>query len=296
MIDFDLTRGAVSVIIPCYNASKYIFETIQSVLNQTCIVENIIVIDDGSTDNSLDILRQFGSKIIILHHENGENKGQAMSLNLGLQHVDSEFVAFLDADDLWDENKLACQVDVLKKTPDCLLCYTNGHVVDEEGRYIYPIIPAGFEEHNRVGDILLDCYIRTPSMAMVRRSLFDKVGFFSESFCAPDHDMWIRASEVGKFYFLDRDLVGYRQHPGQLSVCHARKMWQGGFLVLQYAEQRFSYPKIFLRKRKAVLHYRLGVCDFNERKVLRAMSHFVVSFGFDPWRSVRTLFSFLKNY
>lgn len=155
---------------------------------------------------------------------------------------------------------MACQVDVLKKTPDCFLCYTNGHVFDEQGRQLYPIFPAGFEAHTRIGDILLDCYIRTPSTAMVRRSLFDKVGLFSESFSAPDHDMWVKASEVGKFYFLDCDLVGYCQHPGQLIAKNARRMWEDGFTVLKRAKEKFSYPKSLCLKRKALLFYRIAIC------------------------------------
>lgn len=280
-------RGAVSVVIPCYNASRYIYDTIQSVLTQTYRIEKILVINDGSSDESLDILKKFGDKIIVLHHENGENKGQALSLNLGLQYVDSEFVAFLDADDVWDENKLACQIDCLNKNPDCLLCYTNGHVVDEQDRPLYPIFPAGFEEHNRVGDILLDCYIRTPSMVMVRRSLFDKVGYFSESFSAPDHDMWIRASEVGKFYYLERDLVGYRQHPGQLSSMHARKMWENGFAVLQDAARRYPYPERLKRKRMAVLYFRIAQCGLKDKKLFTTVYSCVRSFCYDPGRAIK---------
>lgn len=296
MNDIIYVRGSVSVVIPCFNASKYIYETIQSVLNQTYRIEKILVINDGSSDESLDILKKFGDKIIVLHHENGENKGQALSLNLGLQHVDSEFVAFLDADDVWDENKLACQIDSLNKNPDCLLCYTNGHVIDEQGRPIYSIFPAGFEEHNRVGDILLDCYIRTPSMVMVRRSLFDKVGYFSESFSAPDHDMWIRASEVGKFYYLDRDLAGYRQHPGQLSVTSSRKMWENGFTILERATERFPYSQSLCRKRRAVLSFRIANCDLRERKYASAMVNFVNALLGDPFRVLRVINSYCNRH
>ena len=227
-----------------------------------------------------------------MQHKNGKNRGQAFSLNVGLEHIDSEFVAFLDADDFWDEDKLACQIEILKNNPEYLLCYTNGYVVDSLGSPLYPILPAGFEEKNSVGNILLDCYIRTPSMVMVRRSLFDQVGFFFESFSAPDHDMWIRASEAGSFYFLNRNMVGYRQHPGQLSVNYAKKMWENGFTVLERAIGRFSYPKSLCRKRKAVLFYRIANCDLRERKFSSATLNFWKSFMHDPLRVWSTIYSF----
>jgi glycosyltransferase involved in cell wall biosynthesis len=279
----------VTVIIPCYNASAFLQKTIDSVLSQKNKISKIIAVDDGSTDGTLDILKQYGDKILILHHDGNINKGQASSLNLGLQYAESEYVALVDADDLWNEEKISVQVDALQNNPDCVLCYVNGYVIDETDRRLYPILPEGFQETNTVGNILLDCYIRTPSMVMVRRSLFDQVGGFSESYSAPDHDMWVRASEVGKFCYVDQHLVGYRQHSGQLSINYARKMWENGFTVLQDASKRYPYPDKLKRKRKSVLYFRIAQCAFRERKFLHSVYNLMCSFIFDPHRSIKFL-------
>jgi glycosyltransferase involved in cell wall biosynthesis len=281
----------VTVIIPCFNAAIFLQKTIDSVFSQNNIVCKIIAVDDGSTDNTLDILNQYGDKVLILHHDGYKNKGQAASLNLGLRHAESEYVAFMDADDLWDEKKIVAQVDALQRNPDCVLCYVNGYVVDAKDHRLYPILPEYFQETNILGNILLDCYIRTPSMVMVRRSLFDQIGNFSEAYKAPDHDMWVRASEAGKFCYVDQHLVGYRQHAGQASVNYARKMWDDEFDVLREAANRYPYSERIKRKRASVLYFRIGQCDLKDRKFLYAIYDFMRSFLYDPRRAV-TFFYF----
>lgn len=279
----------ITVIIPCFNASRFLRQTIDSVLLQSHVVNKIIAIDDGSTDNTLQILKQYGDKLLVLHHEGNKNKGQAASLNLGLRYTESEYVALLDADDIWHEDKIAVQVDALQNNTAFVLCYVNGYVIDASDRRLYPILPKKFQETNTLGKILLDCYIRTPSMVMVRRSLFDQVGNFSESYSAPDHDMWVRASEVGKFYYIDQYLVSYRQHSGQLSINYARKMWENGFNVLRDATKRYPYPDQWKRKRKSVLYFRIAQCDFKEKKFLYSLYNLMRSFIHDPHRSLKFL-------
>lgn len=102
----------ISVIIPVYNREKYVSEAIESVLKQTYQFLDIIVIDDGSTDKSAEIIKSFGSKIRYFYQE---NSGISSALNHGLKVAKGEFIAFLDSDDLWTENKLNLQIKVLKK-------------------------------------------------------------------------------------------------------------------------------------------------------------------------------------
>ncbi|MBV5330669.1 MAG: glycosyltransferase family 2 protein [Chlorobium sp.] len=163
----------VTVIVPCFNAEKFLRKTIDSVIAQTYPHINIIAINDGSSDNTLEILKEYGN-ITTIHHRNIENKGQAASINLGIKNSSSELLAFIDADDIWDKNKIKEQVDVFRKHDDVGLCYVNGYVFSEGCPFLYCLLPEDFIEDNVVGKILLNCYVRTPSMVMVKRNIFDK--------------------------------------------------------------------------------------------------------------------------
>lgn len=283
----------VDVVIPCFNAGKFLRRTIDSVLSQTHPFCHIIAIDDGSTDNTLEILRSYGTKLTILQHPNSQNRGQAASLNLGVKHACSHLLSFLDADDIWEKDKIKEQVNIFEQDPNIGLSYVNGYVIDKHDKRLYYIIPQEFFETNIVGNILLNCYIRTPSMVMVRRGLLDKVGLFNENCQSTDHDMWIRMSEITKFYFLNKNLVGYRKHSGQQSL--RRRQWEDGFLILDNALRRFNYGFDIKRKRKAVLYYRLGVHDLNSRKILSSVSNFFLAFIHDPLRALAHIFYINSN-
>jgi len=118
-----MDKPLVSIIIPLYNAEKYIAATIQSALNQTWANKEIIVVDDGSTDNSFAITNQFGGENIRVI--TGENKGASAARNIGLKEAKGEYIQFLDADDLLSEDKIAAQMEVLLKSPGYVgLCGT----------------------------------------------------------------------------------------------------------------------------------------------------------------------------
>ncbi len=125
----------VSVIIPMFNSGKYITATIQSVLNQTYQNYEIIIVDDGSTDNSLKIASEFAArhndKIKILQHEGGANRGVAASRNLAISRAKGELIAFLDADDLWNSDKIYKQVEFMKAHPEVRLSYSRATVIRE---------------------------------------------------------------------------------------------------------------------------------------------------------------------
>ncbi len=125
----------VSVIIPMFNAEKYIATTIESVLNQTYRDYEILIVDDGSTDNSMNILSELGARhndrIKILRHDGGINRGVAASRNLAISKAKGELLAFLDADDLWYPDKLSKQVEFMKSHPEIRLSYSRATVIRE---------------------------------------------------------------------------------------------------------------------------------------------------------------------
>lgn len=279
----------VSVIIPCFNAEKYIAQTIESVLSQTYTKIEIIAIDDGSTDLTVNILNSFLPKITVFQHEDGLNYGQASALNLGIEISNGEYIAFLDADDIFYPKKIERQVEALKANSKTDLVYTNGHAINYKGQILCKLFKENFIEENIIGRMLLDCYISAGcSSILVRRSLLDKVGVFNQQIrFAKDHDMWIRMSEVGRFHYLSECLMAYRRHPGQLS--ESRKQWEDGFGVLKNASKRYPYSFVLILKRRAVLFYRLGIHDLNSKKYLLSIINLGLAFLHDPWRALSFL-------
>ena len=279
---------SVSVIIPCYNSSKFIRKTIDSALNQDCEFLEIIAVDDGSKDETRTILESYLPNIKILFHPNHANLGQGPSLNLGIRESKSNLIAFLDADDLWYPGKVREQVKIFQRFPDVGLVYTNGYVIDDQDNTLFKLLPDDHQEESITGQMLLKCYIRTPSLVMVRREMFTKTGLFKSYRHAIDHDMWIRMSEVTQFYYVPKFLIGYRKHRGQRSL--ERNMWECGFDILKEACNRYPYGGHLMRRRLAVLYYRLAQYDWRHGDYFRGLMNYFRAAISDPFRIIDVIF------
>ena len=277
----------VTVIMPCYNAERYVSQALESVLAQNYHDFQVVVGNDGSTDNTASILEQFSDRVKIVNHPDAGNHGQAATYNLCLQHAESEYIAFIDNDDLWEPDKLQRQVDILDRHPEVGLVYANGDIINADDKVLYLFLGPQHEETNRIGQILLDCYIRTPSTVMVRHEILKQAGDFKIGI-VPDHDMWIRIKELTDFYYINDKLFKYRVHEQQLSQKSAEKMWRDGFGTLERALKRYPYPVNIRRKRLAVIHYRLAELG-KKTRTIRLLPHIFFAVFYDPLRALRTL-------
>ncbi len=204
----------VSVIIPTYNRGWILKETIDSVLAQDFTDFELIVVDDGSTDNTQGILNSYKEDIVILRQD---NKGVSSARNKGIASASGQFIAFLDSDDLWLSQKLSVQVDFFNTNPDALICQTEEKWI-RNGIRVNPK-----KRHKKFsGDIfepsLYLCLV-SPSAVMIKRSLFEKTGMFDETLPAcEDYDMWLRISCRYPVYLIDTPLIIKRGgHADQLS-------------------------------------------------------------------------------
>lgn len=246
----------VTVIIPCYNRDNFIQKTVDSVLNQTYFNIEIVVVDDGSTDSTRQILDSYGDSIEILEHPGRKNKGQSASINLAMRSTESEYVALLDSDDLFAPNKIKQQVAYLEENPDIGLVYSNGFAIDEEGRKLYEIYQKGHVEKSDPNRVLLDCYFLVPNNSLVRHSAFNLAGGVDESLrSAQDHDMAIRLAEIAKLAYLDEHLFYYRRHKDSISAKKVDLPWRNGFKILKKASNRDNYKFSTKRRRFAVLNF-----------------------------------------
>jgi glycosyltransferase involved in cell wall biosynthesis len=202
----------VSVIIPAYNAEAFIFDTVNSVLNQTYQNREVIVVDDGSTDGTMAALEPFGNRIRVQQQPNG---GVATARNMGVSLARGEWIAFLDADDLWLPEKLERQL-AFSEAPmtftDRFNFGSRGHLPELQSE----VTPM------RGGDLFVALmregnFITNTSVVM-RRALFEQMdGFYTGLNGTEDWDLWIRIAEHHTIGFLSEPLVRYRFHPGGLS-------------------------------------------------------------------------------
>jgi len=289
-------NSIVTVIIPSYNREKYIRETIDSVLSQTYENIDIVVVDDGSTDHSREILESYGDRIRILEHEGRANRGQSAAINLAMRSTGGKYVAILDSDDVWTVDKIEKQVEYLERHPEIGIVYGNGHAIDEDGKILYKLIPPGHREENDPGRMLLECHFNIPSNAIVRRSAFDQVGEFDESLrSSQDHDMAIRLVEVTKAAFIDEPVWYYRRHPDTQSTKHTKRRWTNGFKILEKACRRYPYRWSVKRRRLAVLHFRVGQCFSSEGAHFQAAKNFLLAGFFDPARAAKIVLGMEKG-
>jgi glycosyltransferase involved in cell wall biosynthesis len=201
----------VSVIIPVYNGEKYIAQAVNSVLNQTYQDFELIVVDDGSTDRTAEILEKYGDKITYIYQNNRE---RSAARNKGICSCSGEYLAFLDADDMWLPHKLKQQVQLLDLSPEIGLAHgiaffidESGHRIHQNGRQMAGSLESGSEVYK---SLLFENIIASPTV-MVRKSCFDRVGLFDESMTyTEDWDMWLRIAIHYRVGITRRPLACYR--------------------------------------------------------------------------------------
>lgn len=196
----------ISVIIPVFNSDKYVFEALQSVFNQTVKPYEVIVIDDGSTDKTAEIIKQFPD----IRYFYKDHSGIASSLNVGLKEVKGDLIAFLDADDYWRLDKLENQVSYLSSHPNTKIVF--GHHQRFYAKASEDLTISEHEDTKRI----LPGYFKAAMLA--KKEVFDKVGLFDESIKMGDFlDWYRRASDLGlKMNMLD-EVVFYRRIHGENS-------------------------------------------------------------------------------
>lgn len=209
----------VSVVVTCYNYGRYLAQSVESALAQAYGNLEVIVVDDGSTDNTPEVAGELlkDPRVRCIRQKNA---GQANAKNTGIRASTGEFIAFLDADDFWETGKLEKQMPLFSD-PLVGVVYSRAHTVDDLGLAVVPDPPGKYllPRSGRVtGQLFFDNFVPFSS-AVVRRECLEKVGIFDESLkMGIDWDLWLRISVSYAFAYVDEPLLAYRVgHPGQMS-------------------------------------------------------------------------------
>jgi glycosyltransferase involved in cell wall biosynthesis len=228
----------VSVLLPVYNAGRYLAESIRSVLDQTFGDFELIAVDDDSTDSSPQILRRFARRDPRVRLVRHENRGLVASLNEMIGMARGEFLARMDADDVALPDRLALQVDYLRKHPDVVALGGSTHWIDERGFVFMDQRPPCDDEE--IQEALLqgaNCFVH-PAVMMRRQAVLDVGGYDPEMKEGEDFDLWLRLGERGRLANLEDFMLKYRVHGKSLCSAAVGKHGHYARLACQNACRR----------------------------------------------------------
>ena len=225
-----MSEISFSVIIPAYNSSEFLTEAIRSVLAQRYACSEIIVVNDGSTDTTLEVASGFGDKVTVVDQV---NSGAAASRNNGIKQANGDYLAFLDADDLWLPDKLALQADKIRS--GFPMVYTNRYNFGEVGDLPKVQTEIMNLPEGEIWRMLIKGNMVTTSSVVIKKKIFAELGGFNPTLPpCEDWDLWLKCAEQYPIGCCQEPLVKYRLHPGGISRNYA-KMHEMRKLVVQRA-------------------------------------------------------------
>ena len=285
----------VSVIIPAYNAAATIAGTVESVIAQTIQDFEIICVDDGSSDATLAIVKEFGDRVRLIEQA---NSGPAAARNNGARHSSGEYLAFLDADDVWMPQFLERGISALDADHSLSLAYCNCALADSEGVPLdTSLVGNGFDHAPSLNELLTRLWPIMPSATLVRRTAYDACGGYRDalkgaSFRFEDTDFCIKMREQGPFAYIDEPLITWRfawfpkqlkrlpDYSKALHVFEAYLQERYGVSAAPLVDARMRAPRSFLAT--------IGLKALRDGDRPRARAAFARAIKVDPYR--------LKNY
>jgi glycosyltransferase involved in cell wall biosynthesis len=256
------SEDSVSVVVPSYNYGRYVTEAVDSALAQTHEPVEVIVVDDGSTDDTATRLAPYAQRIRYIRQE---NRGLSAARNAGIRHASGQWIALLDADDLWHPEKLEIQLGAVRGREDVTLVGSPGALSLVDSR-----LPPPKVRELTLRDFVLSSRMG-PSSALIRRRCFDTVGFFDETLrSVEDRDMWLRVAGRFSCVLVDSPCWWYRRHPIQMSR-NAERMFLNYRRVLNKFFGTHPPGRELYQLAMAYLYFDTVWPYFEEGKRLRAL-------------------------
>ena len=273
----------VSVIIPTYNRANLLPECLKSVLAQSFQDFEIIVIDDGSTDNTQEIVSAFPVRCLCQ-----ENGGPAAAYNKGIELATGEYIAFLDSDDVLLMNALEKGVEILDRHPEAGFSYGQAYLMDEKGRIFgfrksRPKYSCVREDSEEIRELLIfGNHIPHPTV-MVRRSCLEEVGVYNLAFrsCAEDFELWVRLAQRYATAYIAEPLAKYRVHSQAIcSTLESKEIEQNDSVILESILNDARLGPILSPQRASAyahLYLRLAGCAYDHRREMETVRDYLMS-------------------
>jgi len=290
-----MSKPLISVVIPCYNAEKYIKETIESVLTQRFEEFELIIMNDGSTDLSEKIIQAFDDKRIRYFYQ--KNAGVSTARNEGIKKSLGKYIAFLDADDLYLENNLSKKVEILESNPFVKLIHSAEIKFDTFTQKTIEIVKG--KQGNVLEDLLSlsSNVIHSPSSVIVSKDTLDKLGGFDTHLStSADWDMWVRLASLTGFAYIEEPLVKYRVHPAQMHL-NIRRMEEDMCYAFKKNKVAGLFKNnLFYHSCLSNLYLILSACYYgDEKNYLKFIKFFFKSFFTNPKPIIRKALQVLKS-
>ncbi|HON06565.1 MAG TPA: glycosyltransferase family A protein [Verrucomicrobiota bacterium] len=291
--------SGVSVIIPAYNYSQYLPFAIESAISQTYSPIEIIVVDDGSTDDTKRVVAQYGDKVRYIYQK---NSGLSAARNTGIQAASMPFIAFLDADDVWDPEFLKFGMNTFSLLSDdyaIVACYPK--FIDQDGNPL-PVNPSEKRYYGDIfaGDILLMTRF-PPSAVIAKKTAFDRCGFFDTTLkSSEDRDMWLRIASKFRIYLNQDALIMIRRHSSNMSS-NPKRMKVNMAKVIKKSWENHIIPHYhfwFWLKALSIHRYQVAIIYIGINKRLNAIIELIISLLLYPFpvksRNINSSVSFIR--
>jgi glycosyltransferase involved in cell wall biosynthesis len=277
----------VSIVIPTYNRARCVGNAVESVLSQTFEDFEILVVDDGSTDNTKDVLKKYAGNIRYIYQENQE---RCIARNNGIKHSKGEYIAFLDSDDIWLPHKLQAQVSILDQNPQVGLVYGQMFPLDPDGHWHFRRTKfTGWGEPGpaRIFDKLVMMNLLPTPTVVARKSCFDHVGTFDPHLtCSEDWDLWLRISMHYEIFFMPEPLAGatfYENIPARRDAYRSEenriRILEKIFSALPPHLRHFTHLKPLALARR---YLDFAFLDYAVGRHLQAKRNFSTAISLDP--------------
>lgn len=281
-----MNNPKVSVIIPVYNSERFIAQAIESALTQTYKNLEVIVVNDGSTDNSYEKIKPYLSSIKYISQE---NKGVSAARNTGIKNSEGELIAFLDSDDIWLSEKLDLQRDYLRSNPDVGLVHSNILYINKNGNLIpsntdFATDASGmcFKELFKHGNKILT------SSVVLRKNCFKKAGYFAENIhYAEDYELWLKVAKHFAIGHINQPLVLYRIHTTNTTQNHQGREEYYRLKIIsnvlsEFPDSRKILGKEIVNDRLFELTYTVAKRYFRQKNRLKSLWFFFKTMKINP--------------
>lgn len=286
LLQLNTMNKNISVVIPVYNGEAYISNAIQSALDQSLKPFEVVVVNDGSKDGTAEKLVAFGSRITVISIPNG---GVSNARNMGIKACTGEYIAFLDADDVWYEDKLKQQLEVFKHNSEVGFCCCNyAFILNDTSSTI-----NNFSRFENDDDIIFDAllplpldalikrnFVGTCSNVMIRKKVLNQVGLFNVNYKqAEDYDLWLRCALVTKFYLLSEVLLEKKSHDANLTNNFLETLLFHEKVLINLQSNNQAKSKIARIKDQylsalALVRYEIGNLHYEANHYIKAFRYF----------------------
>lgn len=297
---------SISVLMPVYNAQKYIKAAVGSILNQTLTSFEFIIINDGSTDESLKILEGYALQDARIKLVSRENQGLIKTLNEGLKLAKGRYIARMDADDISLPSRFEKQLKYLEKNSDCIAVGTSAQLIDADGDIVGTM--ACLQTHSEIDGAHLKGHggaIVHPSAMIRREETLVAGGYLDEYPHAEDLDLWLRLAEVGKLANIPEPLFLYRQHLDSIGYTKTLSQFESAKRSVIDTHRRRGidppsslYAEIMVQPTRADIYAKWGWWALNEKNIASARKYAKKSLLTNPfnWQAWKLVVCCIRGY